>query len=287
MADSIGLLLREATVQLAHITETPQLEAEILLAFIIKHPRSYLFSHPEECLSDEAKKMFETFIDRRKQGEPIAYLTSRKEFWSLELKVTPATLVPRPETEQLVEAILNQFTQKKLTLADLGTGTGAIALALAQERPEWKIYATDQSAAALEVAKYNAKQLGIQNVTFLLGNWCLALPPVQFDVIVSNPPYLTVEEGKNLSKELGFEPKDALVSGEEGLDAIQEISVYSLNYLKKSGGSIFIEHGSTQGKAVRKLLRKNGFTNIETDRDLAGLERITKASVSPDSEPRP
>jgi release factor glutamine methyltransferase len=276
MPETITAVLHAATLRLTLVTPTPQLEAEVLLTHLLNQPRSYLHAHSNAFLPPNVQDNFWKLIARREQGEPIAYLTGRKEFWSLELKVTPATLIPRPETELLVEQVLDRFDQKKIIVADLGTGTGAIALALAQERPLWEIYATDQSLAALAVAESNAKQLALQSVTFLSGHWCQALPAIKFDVIVSNPPYLTEAEGRQLPRDLSFEPRAALVSGQEGLDAIEEISVYSVNCLKP-GGFIFIEHGARQGAAVRKLLSEKGYTNIETSLDLAGLERVTIA----------
>lgn len=278
MQASIAKLLRDVTASLATVTETPQLEAEILLAHAYQKPRSYLYAHANELVAPEIQTIFMQLITQRADGKPIAYLTEHKEFWSLDLMVTADTLIPRPETEILIEQVLNQYPHKKITLADLGTGSGAIALALAHERPEWIIYATDQSAAALVIAKNNANRLGIHNITFLLGDWCSALSSNQFDVIVSNPPYLTEKEGDNMQGDLQFEPRSALVSGFEGLDAIRIIISSAKQYLKKDG-MLFIEHGYQQGEAIRELFATAGYHAIQTHWDLAGLERVTFANA--------
>jgi len=273
MSDSIALHLRRASQQLRVVTDVPQLEAEILLAYSLKQSRTYLLARSNDSLSLQTETFFLEMIQRRLQGEPIAYLVGRKEFWSLDLKITSDVLIPRPETELLVELVLNKTHNTKIRLADLGTGSGAIALAIAHERPSWEIYATDQSAAALKIAQHNANQLHIQNITFLQGEWCEPLIST-FDIIVSNPPYLAENDPHLQEGDLRFEPKAALISSKNGLNDLFKIILSSYPYLKDKG-CLWVEHGYQQGELVRKYFANIGYTAIETYRDVAGLERAT------------
>lgn len=267
--------LDEAKYQLAAVTETPSLDAEVLLSFVLGAPRSDFHTWPEKLLAEEALQCFREYLARRRQGEPVAYLTGTKEFWSLELEVSAATLIPRPETEMLVETALTLFPQEDAVIraADLGTGSGAIALALANERPHWEIHATDISESALQIARKNAQQFGFRQVFFHHGSWCNALPPAGFDVIVSNPPYLAESEWPHDESGLAFEPRLALVAGKSGLEAIHLVCHEAKAFLKP-GGYLLLEHGFSQARAVREHLDAAGYRQVFSIPDWAGHERV-------------
>lgn len=251
------------------------LDAEILLAHVLQQSRSFLYAHANDELSAEQVAAFDALLTRRAAGEPLAYITGSKEFWSLNLKVTPDTLIPRPDTELLVEEVLKLFPhQQKLRVADLGAGSGAIALALASEHPEWDVFAVDISEAALAVVRNNAQRLGIDNVSICHGNWFTALPAVKLDVIVSNPPYVALQEWQDYADGLQFEPRSALLSGVDGLDDIRKICSAAREHLSENG-YIFLEHGFQQGQAVREILAAAGFVKIRTIQDYAGKDRVT------------
>jgi len=270
--------LSEAAQLLSIITDVPQLDAEILLCHILQVDRSYLRAHREQSLSPLIEQQFAALIQRRAQGEPIAYITGHAEFWSLDLKVTPDTLIPRPETELLVECVLREFPQPTgMAIADLGTGSGAIALALAAERPQWEIHAVDSSVKALAVAQQNAQQLN-SKIAFHLGSWCHPLPRQHFNVIVTNPPYIAESEWAAYAGGLKFEPPQALLAGPDGLDAIRHIILMAKEYLKSSG-RLFLEHGYQQSAAVQNLLKKAGYQQIRSFQDLAGHKRVTVGSL--------
>lgn len=268
--------LQQAKEKLSGCAVDPFFEAQVLLAFVIQEPRSYLHAWPEKGLTDNQAEQFAAALARLCRQEPMAYVTGVREFWSLPFTVTPATLIPRPETETLVETVLNRAGGLKpaLKVADLGTGSGAIALALAHERPAWQIYATDISESALQIASKNAQQLRIENVSFYQGSWCTALPRLGFDMIVSNPPYIAETEWPAYVKGLAFEPVSALVSGVDGLDAIRVISLSAKDYLN-SDGYLLIEHGFLQGQAVRDLLMAEGYDSVCSVCDFSGQERVT------------
>ncbi|HVY53360.1 MAG TPA: peptide chain release factor N(5)-glutamine methyltransferase [Gammaproteobacteria bacterium] len=273
------MILSEAlrvSIQSLSSSETAKLDAEILLSFVLNCSRAYIISHNERALTSNEIEQYQQLIARRKQGEPIAYLIGSKEFWSLKLAVTPDTLIPRPETELLVELILKQFSENNYCrIADLGTGSGAIALAIAQEKPQWEIIATDQSAAALQVAKKNAAALKLKNVKFFQGDWCSALPNnLLFDVIVSNPPYIAKEEWQDLAVELAFEPLSALIADNNGLEDIFHIIHSAKSYLGP-GGWLWLEHGFAQAENIQIFFTKSGYTQVNTYYDLAGKERVT------------
>lgn len=248
------------------MTEVARSDADILLAFVLGCSRAQLVLNPVPTSAQRAR--YESLLARRAAGEPVAYLTGEKEFWSLLLKVTPDVLIPRPDTELLVEWALQGAPHR---IADVGTGSGAIALALAKELPQARIHATDISEAALAIAESNAGSLGLKNVEFLHGSFLEPLD-TNLDLIVSNPPYIA-ERDPHLPA-LRYEPPLALTSGTDGFDAIREITRQAPEHLK-SGGWLLLEHGAEQGAAVRDLLKQNGFLRIETRCDLAGLERAT------------
>jgi len=272
MSQTIQTLLQTASTSLMPASETPRLDAELLLTHVLKKTRTYLHTWIEEKIIASDVENFFSLIRERQQGKPLAYLTGHKAFWSLDFSVTEATLIPRPETELLVELILHHVVGEKKQLADLGTGCGAIALSLAFEKPDWQIYATDKSRAALSVAQLNAERFALNNVIFREGDWCQALPKMLFDVVVSNPPYLASSD-EHL-RALSYEPHSALVAKDGGLADIQCIIAGAKAFLK-SNGHLMIEHGCTQGEVVRRLFAGHQYEQVETIQDLAGLERVT------------
>jgi release factor glutamine methyltransferase len=250
-------------------------DAQWLLAHALGRSTAWLYAHADDAVDNAAAVYFETLVERRVAGEPVAYLTGRRGFWSFELQVTPDTLIPRPETELLVELALTHLPPDRvLQVADLGTGSGAIALALAHERPRAQVLATDASPAALDVARANATSLGIANIAFAHGDWCAALEQRRFDLIASNPPYIAAADPHLALGDLRSEPAAALASGVDGLDAIRRIVAGTRLHLV-AGGWLLLEHGMEQGDAVRGLLRDAGFVDASTDRDLEGRDRVS------------
>jgi release factor glutamine methyltransferase len=249
-------------------------DAEILMAFVLDSTRSFLFANPEFELPDKRAEHFKKLIKQRALGQPIAYLTGKSEFWSLPLTVTADVLIPRPETELLVETALTKIPAKAdWRLADLGTGSGAIALALASERKDCEMHATDISPAAMELARKNAKQLGLGHIQFQLGDWTQPLKG-QFHLIVSNPPYIDSNDAHLTQGDLRFEPRIALTPGSDGLHAIRSISQQSLRLLV-DGGWLMFEHGWDQGPATREIMSGFNYAEIETLKDLQGHDRVT------------
>lgn len=255
----------------------PQLEAALLLADALGKPRAFLIAYPELPLAPAALTGFEERLQRRCGGEPIAYIRGRQAFWSLELQVSPATLIPRPETELLVEIALATLpADPPLRVADLGTGCGAIALALAGERPHWHITAIDASEQALAVAEINRDRLRMTQVELRLGSWLRHCPGERFHAILSNPPYVGSADPHLNRGDLRFEPQGALTSGPTGLEAIRDIVRQAPAHLR-AGGWLWLEHGWEQGAAVRALLAAAGFTEPRTWQDLSGQDRVSGA----------
>ncbi|OBU51804.1 peptide chain release factor N(5)-glutamine methyltransferase [Stenotrophomonas maltophilia] len=252
-------------------------EAELLLLHVLERPRSWLFAHATDPLAANDQAAFEALLARRVAGEPVAYLTGRRGFWTLDLEVDPATLIPRPETELLVELALERLPpDQALQLADLGTGSGAIALALASERPRAQVLATDASPGALAVAARNAARHELDNVRFAEGghDWYAPLQGVRFDLIASNPPYIASNDPHLEQGDLRFEPSTALASGMDGLDDIRRIVDGGQAHLRP-GGWLLIEHGWDQGAAIRALFEATGFAEVQTVQDLEQRDRIT------------
>ncbi len=271
---SIDSLLAQARQQLQGL-HNARLDAELLLAWLLKVERSYLYAHPQQRVAPEQRARFLHHISERRRGRPIAQLIGQWEFWSLELQVDEHTLVPRPETEHLVEWVLELMPRDiGYNLADLGTGSGAIALAIASEHPQARIIATDISDRALKVARHNATRLGLETVTFRQGDWHLALGDALFEVIVSNPPYIAAGDPCLTGDGLSYEPRTALAAGSDGLEAIRAIVAGAPERLRRHGW-LLLEHGWDQGEAVRRLLREAGFDAIDTRRDHAGQERVS------------
>ncbi len=256
-------------------------DARLILAHVLERDPAWLFAWPEHELDEAQLARYRELLRRRAAGEPLAYLTGEKEFWSLPLKVTPATLVPRPETELLVELALKRgHDHGKAKVLDLGTGAGAIALALAHERRRWEITATDVSPEALAVAAENARRLGLANVRFLQGDWYRAVPAGErFHLILSNPPYVAEDDPHLERGALPHEPRRALVSGPDGLDDLRTLIAGAPGHLEP-GGRLLVEHGMDQGAAVRALFRQADFQRVETHRDLAGRDRVTLGCYS-------
>lgn len=265
--------LRNAQHQLIN-SDTAALDAELLLSSVLSCDRSYLFTWPEKLLSEAQEHHFEKLIKRRAAGEPIAHLLGKKEFWSILLEVNASTLIPRPETELLVEMALQKLPHTSCRVIDLGTGTGAIALALAKERPQWHIVACDKVPAIVELANRNRLSLALQNVSCVLSHWFDSIPVRFFDLVISNPPYIDVSDVHLSEGDVRFEPRSALVAANQGLADIEHITGQAKRYLN-SGGWLMLEHGYRQAEQVRHLFKTLGYSNVETFCDLAGHERAT------------
>ncbi len=279
-SDSVSLRrAQQSAVEKLSLIEhaSAELEAALLLCHLLNKPRSYLYAWPEKPLEPEQLSGYEALIRRRLAGEPIAHITGQREFWSLNLKVTGDTLIPRPETELLVERSLHHIENTPIPLiADLGTGSGAVALALASERPDAEIHACDLSESALAVAQENAQHLALNNIRFHSGNWFQALPAeTKYDLIVSNPPYIEAGDPHLSKGDLPREPRSALVSGEDGLMDIRGIIEQAPSHLKP-GGWLLFEHGYQQAEAVANLLQSKGFVETQNHKDLAGHPRVTE-----------
>ena len=260
---------------------TPRLDADILLAHVLGWSRARLFAHADASLDTGSVLRFEALVRRRCEGEPVAYLTGHKEFWSIDLAITPDTLIPRPETEHLVEAVLGVVpADAPATIADIGTGTGAVALALARERPRAFVVGTDRSTAAVAVARANALRHDAGNVSFVVSDACAALAPHRWSVIVSNPPYVAENDPHLATGDARFEPREALAAGPTGLHMLETLARQAPARLAR-GGWLAMEHGREQGPAVRDLLSRTGLGAVETIRDLAGNERVTVARNTP------
>jgi release factor glutamine methyltransferase len=263
-------------------TDGARIEVQVLLQRVLQVGRAYLFAHPEYVLSSAQADEYRALLQRRLVGEPVAYLFGDREFFGLNLSVTPATLIPRPDTELLVELALARISEFTLAHAgketprilDMGTGSGAIALAVAHERADAEVWACDASVAALAVARANAQRLGIVNVRFVESDWFAALGGQRFHLIVSNPPYIAADDPHLAQGDVRFEPLSALASGADGLDDIRAIITQAAAHLEP-GGSLMLEHGYDQAERVRGLLQAAGFTAVFSARDLAEIERCS------------
>ncbi|MTD39525.1 peptide chain release factor N(5)-glutamine methyltransferase [Erwinia sp. CPCC 100877] len=267
--------VRQATERLAD-SDSPRRDAEILLELVTGRPRTYLLAFGETRLTGGDLSELERLLARRERGEPVAYITGQREFWSLPLAVSPVTLIPRPDSECLVEQSLLRLPAEPCHILDLGTGTGAIALALASERPDAVVTALDLIPQAVALARSNAQNLAIDNITVLQSDWFSALTPGQrFDLIVSNPPYIDAEDPHLSQGDVRYEPKSALVAGNKGLADLQLLINEARGWLQP-GGWLLLEHGWRQGEAVRELFNGAGYNQIETHRDYGGNERLTE-----------
>lgn len=271
---TVAAALRSASARLA-ASDSPRLDAEVLLAHCLDVGRSYLYSHPEATLDARVSARFDALLDARARHTPLAYLTGRAEFWSLDFTVTPAVLVPRADTEVLVELALAAVPRECCgVLLDAGTGSGAIAAVLARERPYLTVIASDASAAALSVARENFARLGVSRIACLRGDWLDALADRSCDVILSNPPYVGAQE--DVDAAVGFEPAQAVFAADDGGAALTAIIAAAPRCLKR-GGFLALEHGYRQGEQVRALLAAHGFSRITTATDLEGRDRATSA----------
>jgi len=275
--NSVATLLKHAD-QLKEISDTAVLDVELLLSHALDVDRAWLKTWPEHILLSAQVSIFEDLFARRLTGEPIAFIIGSQGFWSLDLKVTPQTLIPRPETELLVETSLALDLPADCRAIDLGTGTGAIALALAKERPNWQLTAVDSEPAAVKLAELNSHYCQIDNVMVYQSDWFSQVPLLgrlsNYHLIVSNPPYIEIDDPHLMQGDVRFEPASALVSGVDGLDDLREVINSSVKYLETFGW-LLVEHGYRQGSAVRELFKAAGFITIETLTDFNQLERIT------------
>lgn len=272
--------------QLTDVSDTPRLDIELLLTHILQKSRTYLFTWPDAVLTPEQSKRFEEYFTRRLTGEPIAHIIGVREFWSLPIAVNNSTLIPRPDTELLVEAALNIYAEDEADIQrhilDLGTGTGAIVLALATEKKNWICVGVDCECAAVELAEKNRQSLGLHNVRILQSDWFSSLVAEnQYDVIISNPPYIDPNDPHLSQGDVRFEPLSALIAQDNGLADIKIICAESRSYLKQNGW-LLIEHGYDQGVVVRNIFIGNHFKEVKTLTDLGGNERVTlgKANAS-------
>lgn len=272
-APTISELLKKSA-ELSGVSDTSRLDVEVLLSYILDKDRSFLYAWPERHLSDQQQHYFDELFNRRLQGEPVAHITGQREFWSLPFYVSPATLIPRPETELLVELALSLTLVDQPSILDLGTGTGAIALALASENPDWKIIAVDAFPEAVKLAEKNCQQLGLGKVQIFQSHWFANLKDQTFDLIVSNPPYIDTKDEHLKQGDVQFEPKSALVAEEQGLSDLRTI-INSAHGFLNANGWLLLEHGYDQGPAVREMMLAAGFSDIATHADLAGLDRAT------------
>ena len=281
---SIGNIIRNAVSQLSLRLSIgkgdAQFEVSLLLQHVLNVNRAWLMAHDEDHLTYYQQESFDRLLLLRLEGEPVAYILGRREFYGLQLKVSPATLIPRPDTETLVEAALQKTpVDVPWDILDLGTGTGAVALAIAKQRPKSNVIGVDASAEAWVVAIENAQSLGLTNAHFLKSDWFSDLVGQRFEVIVSNPPYIAEGDSHLTQGDLRFEPRSALVSGVDGLDDIRRIIQDAPNYLKPNGW-LMLEHGYDQAQSVATLLKGNGFSQIDHAQDLAGTLRVTFGSIA-------
>ncbi len=270
--------LKHARQQL-NMSDSTRLDVEVLLCSVLKCERTHLYTYPEQALSNKEIDSLNTLVSLRSEGQPVAHLTNQKEFWSLSLHVSRDTLIPRPETELLVEAALKLVpTDSEKNILDLGTGSGAIAIAIASERPLLNITATDTSDKALKIAKLNADLHAIKNISFKKANWFNLENSEPYDLIVSNPPYISNDDPHLKQGDVRFEPLSALASGKDGLDDLRIIIHQSRNNLNKQGW-LLVEHGYNQGQQVKQLFIENNFTSTSTIKDYSGNDRVSIGQI--------
>jgi release factor glutamine methyltransferase len=272
---SIKSALADAVDALASISDSALLDAEVLLCHVLQKGRSYLRAWPDKLLQPEQYKHFWTLIEERRQGIPVAYLTGRREFWSRDFRVSPDVLIPRPDTELLVELGLELIPpDKSFKLIDLGTGSGIIAITLAAERPHAQVIATDFSLAALKIAEHNAQQHHITNIRFYQSDWFDNAPDIQFDLVISNPPYIAEDDSHLQEGDVRFEPQTALVAAQQGLRDIETIADGARDRLKPQG-HLLIEHGYNQQHQIQTIFKGLGYDKVRTYQDLSGQPRVT------------
>jgi len=277
---TIQQAINQGRQQLVNTVDNPQSEALLLLEHASKLTKEYLIAHNEEPLDAQSYQQYLDYLQRRNLGEPLAYITQIKEFWSLPLSIQPGVLIPRPDTELLVETTLSIANkQSSPTILDLGTGSGCIALALAKELPNAQVTASDNSETCLAIAKQNAEKLNLNNVRFLLSDWFTDISPHNFDIIVSNPPYISLKD-KHIEQHVEqFEPQSALFSSNDGYADLDEIIQQAQHYLSAKG-TLLVEHGFQQASAVRTLFSANNFSHIHTQKDLQQHERVTYGRIN-------
>ncbi len=255
-------------------SESARLDVELLLAHVFDRDRTFLYTWPEKCLTEDQQLQFDALLSERLKGKPVAHLLGRREFWGLMFEVDASTLIPRPDTETLVEAALALELPVEAQVIDLGTGTGAIAMALASEKPSWKILAVDQSAEAVALAQRNQHSLNLSNVTVIASDWFQTVENTGYHLIVSNPPYIDAKDPHLIEGDVRFEPLTALVAEDEGLADIRHILQKSKDYLLPQGW-LLIEHGYRQGEAVHQLFSQFGYQHIKTLQDFGYNDRVT------------
>lgn len=276
---TFDVLLRQATTRLQAVgSPSPRIDAEVLLSHVTGHDRTWLYTWGDRHCPVWEHARFAALVAARAQGMPIAYLTGEREFWGLRLATSPDTLIPRPDTETLVEAVLARAQASEGRFLDLGTGTGAIALAFASEKPNWQVMGVDIRPEAVALATRNAQALKIVNTQFKVSNWFSELAPstqmTVFDIIVSNPPYIAADDPHLCQGDVRFEPRSALVSGADGMADLLHLITTAREYLSQ-GGWLALEHGYTQAASVRHALACAGFQNVESMQDVGGHERVT------------
>lgn len=280
MPRRIETLLQQTTFLLTqHQSPSAKIDATVLLCHVLDKPSSYLYTWPDNCLTEQQFNDFSQLVERRKAGEPVAYIIGFRDFWSLRLRVEPTSLIPRPDTECLVEFALERLINKSARVLDLGTGSGAIALSLAKERPDIEVIGVDFRQDVVNLAQRNALENGITNAHFIQSNWFDALPVQTFSMIVSNPPYIDANDPHLMQGDVRFEPKSALVADEQGLADIRQICQQSSRYLDDKGW-LLIEHGFAQGDAVRALFCDMNFCDVTTLKDHCGHDRVTLGCLS-------